>query len=274
MLTEEHLIPDAIGGRLTCNFLCKHCNDHMGQLEAGLKEDPGIRWAIENLKDTLPNLWATMSQGQAYVVQGPGGTVGAKLEDGDIRVTPSRRSDDSLVVPLKDAPEVVRKTLERRGATSDEIRNAMTNLKEVPEGSRVKIAEGIEIVKSAPVTAYPALKSHDNDLALLKIAYEYVALHLGRKIFDGYFDSVRAAFVKGGSLPSCCSVKPYRERGSGFQPFHRLAVKNTTDGLIVGVHFFGYLKNRVEFLRPQIAKTGLFCYTLRLDTREEECTEV
>src|SRR5436305_10092453 len=49
-LSREHLIPEAIGGKLVCNFVCKHCNDHLGEVEAYLKTDASIRCAIENLR--------------------------------------------------------------------------------------------------------------------------------------------------------------------------------------------------------------------------------
>ena len=45
-LSEEHIIPSSIGGRLTANIICKNCNDRFGRLiEAKLKDDPAIRLA-------------------------------------------------------------------------------------------------------------------------------------------------------------------------------------------------------------------------------------
>lgn len=274
LLTEEHLIPDAIGGRLTCHFLCKHCNDLLGQLEARLKDDARIRLAIDNLKDSLPDLWTTMSEGQPYVAQGWDGTVGAKIKNGEIRVNSSRRPNGSLIRPLKDAPKDVRTMLQRRGATQDEIANAMASLKELPEGPRVKVADGLEVMKLTPADAYPALNSREIEpLALIKIGYEYLALHLGRKIFCRYFDPVRSALSTRRVVPSCCSVKPLRVRASGYRPFHGLAVKNTTSGIMVKIRLFGYLSYHVQFLEFQMVRAR-FCYTLHLDSRREEWTEI
>ena len=54
-LTEEHVIPEALGGDLTCYFLCKPCNDVFGSsFEAKAKTDPAIRIAVRNLRSEIP----------------------------------------------------------------------------------------------------------------------------------------------------------------------------------------------------------------------------
>jgi hypothetical protein len=274
-LTQEHLIPAAIGGRLTCNFLCKHCNDTLGQLEARLKGDARIRLAINSLKSALPELWASMSEGGPYIAVGPDGTLGAKLKNGEVRVNSSRRPDGSLIQPLTDAAKTVRTVLRRSGATQEEISNAEMKLKELPEGVRFKVANRIEVLKSTPATAYPALKSQGIEpRALLKIAYEYLALHFGSKIFHQYFDPVRLAFLPRGVLPNYCSVQEGRVRERKSEPFHGLAVKNTSSGLVVKIRLFGYLSYPVHFFGLQILSAKSYCYTLDLDAKQEELVEV
>jgi hypothetical protein len=239
-LTEEHLIPEAIGGRLICNFLCQNCNSQLGQIEARLKNNAGIRLAIDNLKSTLPELWATMSNNQRYVAVGPDGTLGAKLKNGEIRVNSSKGIDGSIIRPADDSARTVRTMLQRRGANQDEIANAIAKLKESPEGSRVKIADGIEVLKSTPTAIHPALNSQGIDQrALLKVAYEYLALNLGPKILHEYFDPIRWALSEDGSVPSCCRLEELRVRDPGYQPFHGLAVKRTGSGMTVTIRLFG-----------------------------------
>jgi hypothetical protein len=216
-LTKEHLIPEAIGGRLTCDFLCQPCNSILGQIEALLKEDSRIRLAIDNLKASLPDLWATMAEGRPYIAVGPDGTVDAELKNGEIRVNSSKRLDGSIIRPLDDSAKAVRTMLQRRGATQGEITNAEMKLRELPEGPRVKIADGIDVMKST-VDVHPAYSSRGIDpLALLKIAYEYLALHLRSKIFDPYFDPVRSALVTKGPFPGSCSVEEMRVRDRKYQ---------------------------------------------------------
>jgi HNH endonuclease len=271
-LTKEHLIPEAIGGRLTCDFLCKFCNDNLGQIEADLKEDSRIRLAIENLKDSLPELWRSMSEGQSYLAQAPDGTVAAKLKNGELRVNSSKRVDGSIVRPLDDSAKAVRTMLQRRGATQDEITNAEMRFRELPEGVRVTIADGIEVMKSTPNAVYPALNSQSIEpRALLKIAYEYLALHLRGNIFHQYFNPIRT-FLAGGVIPNCCSVFKRRVREKKYRPYHGLAIKNTIEALVVKIRLFGYLSYPVHFHGLQIPSGRSYCYTLHLDTKQEYWT--
>jgi hypothetical protein len=54
-LTDAHLIPASIGGRLSSRLLCRRCNSTLGTgVEAPLVADPGIRACIETLSDQLP----------------------------------------------------------------------------------------------------------------------------------------------------------------------------------------------------------------------------
>ena len=73
-LTVEHIIPRALGGKFTARFLCKSCNDLLGsRVEPMAKKDPSIRYAIEALKDSIPDLAPALTEGQIYVADTPRG---------------------------------------------------------------------------------------------------------------------------------------------------------------------------------------------------------
>ena len=274
MLTEEHLIPAAIGGRLTCHFLCKHCNDLLGRTEARLKEDSRIRLAIDNLKDLLPDLWATMAENQACFAKGQyGKTIAGRIKKGTFSVNSSSRPDGSLVQSFPAATKTVRRMLQKCGAAQDEISDAETRLKELPEGIRVRVANTIEVIKSPVDAVCPVLNSRGIEpQVLIKIAYEYLGLHLGGNIFHQYFDPIRA-FLAGGAAPSCCSLQERRVRDRKYQPYHGLAVSKTTNGTVVKIRLFGYLSYPVVFHGVQVVSGTSYCYTLHLDTQEEEWVE-
>jgi len=260
---------------LTCNFLCKHCNSIFGQIEASLKEDSRIRLAIDNLKASLPDLWATMAENQPCIAEGPGEKIEGRLKKGTFSANSSRRADGSFIQPLTTAAKTVQTMLERSGATQDEISSAAMRFEDLPEGSRVRVANGIEVIKSTHDAVYPALNSRGIEpLALLKVAYEYLALHLGDKIFHQYFDPVRSAFLTDGFVPNCCLVQERRVRDRKYEPFHGLAVKNEASGLIVKIHLFGYLSYPVHFLGLQIVPAQSHCYTLHLDSKQEEWDQI
>lgn len=271
LLTDEHLIPGAIGGKLTCKFLCKQCNDHLGSMEARFKNDARIRLAINKLKPLLPNLWKVMSEGQHYALHNGSGRLHATLRDGQMRVDSSTQLDESLVLPAENAPVALCKMLKRRGATQNEIACAVKNLSVAPEGVRSKITDGIEITKSVPTLVFPVLDSGEiNPLALLKIAYEYLALNLGGAVFHDYFGPVRRALLLCDAIPDSCQVGAFRAKTRGYEPCHGLSGKNTTSGITVNICLFGLLRYRVEFSRLNIAGGEVLSYTVHLDTGQEE----
>ena len=267
-LTEEHLIPEAIGGRLTCDFLCKPCNDRLGQIEAHLKSDPAVRLAIENLKHRLPELWRKMVEGQPYVVTSKRGTENAKSRKGTIRVNPSRIDDGSLIHPTEDAASVVRTMLSREGNTETQIDQALRNLDAAPEDARVSIADGIDVVKWATNKVEPALSGKLLDpLVPLKIAYEYLALSFGKSVLDGRLDLIRNALVPGGQVPASCCVEDLRS--TEYLPFHGLVVERPRPHTSVLIGLFGYLAYRVHFFALAHSNQRCVAYTLDLDSGEE-----
>jgi hypothetical protein len=55
LLTEEHIIPNQLGGILWSRILCKDCNDYLGHsVEAKIKMDPTIRFAMNPSRMTPP----------------------------------------------------------------------------------------------------------------------------------------------------------------------------------------------------------------------------
>src|SRR6266540_6184296 len=80
-LTEEHIIPDSIGGKLWVRFLCASCNGELGhEIEHSVKNDPAIRLAVERLKERMPILAKKVREGRAYVGNGPTGPVRGRLK--------------------------------------------------------------------------------------------------------------------------------------------------------------------------------------------------
>jgi hypothetical protein len=267
-LTEEHLIPEAIGGKLTCDFLCKSCNDKLGEIEAHLKGDPAVRLAIENLRHCLPRLWQKMVEGQPYVVTSKRGTEKPKFRKGAVRVDASRLDDDSLIQPTEDAANSIRTMLRREGRTEVQIDQAVGNLDAAPEDARVSIADGIDVVKWTVHKVEPALTGKLLDpLVPLKIAYEYLTLSFGISVLNRRLDSVRDALVSRGQVPSDCRVEELRSQK--YLPFHGLVVERAQPHTSVLIRLFGFLAYRVHFLTLAHPNQRCVAYTLCLDSGEE-----
>ncbi len=104
--------------------------------------------------------------------------------------------------------------------------------------------------------------------ALLKIAYEYLALHVGKQIYDSRLDLVRSALHR--NDPSGCGIKvqslmPRRGRDNG--GIHGLAVflgeRNQVEVLVC---LFGNCLWRIEFpwIFADPATFNRFAYELQL----------
>ena len=264
IFTEEHLIPQAVGGKLSCNFLCKDCNSTLGEFEARLKEDARVRMAIEYLKDSLPGLWASMIEGQRYVTKSANGFFSAKVRSGQISLDTSKQPDGSLVCPTDQAPKIIRTKLERDGRTQIEITEALARLEALPVNSRRPITSGFEVLKFAPTESFPKLNSIGVEpCALVKIAYEYLTLNFGRTIFQEYFDPVRRMLRDGKGLPPCCLVSEMRTEDRRYKTMHGIAGKVTDSGLTIRILLFGYLSYNVQF-SGITTNTDFNCYELDL----------
>ena len=198
-LTKEHIIPESIGGVLTCNFLCGPCNCIFGQHHAKTKESPEWRLAIEALRDQIPGFYRKYAlQKQDFIAKSEGGSAEGRyhrLPDGDFdfRVKGAKLPDGSLVQPTDDARSSLLTMLRKAGLDDSDIHQALQRFDAAPENQRVTIAPGFDIVKWTVTRIGPKLDGrlffvHLNEageevpkgsgMVLLKIAYEYLALHL------------------------------------------------------------------------------------------------
>ena len=147
-LTLEHLIPKALGGILTSDLLCKACNSSLGaSFEAAARSDPSIRIAVRNLQAKIPTLAEKLSEKQAYLGIGPGGTERGVIRNGDFRIKSKTAEDGSLIQPSDDARKSIKKILLKAGSGIATIEGALRLLKKAPENERVQVAPGLEVVK-------------------------------------------------------------------------------------------------------------------------------
>jgi hypothetical protein len=90
VLSEEHVIPEALGGALKCDFLCKPCNELFGSsFEAKAKTDPAIRIAVAKLRSEIPLIHDHVEDGQQYFAQSGPARVGGVFREGVVNLTES-----------------------------------------------------------------------------------------------------------------------------------------------------------------------------------------
>ncbi len=271
-LTEEHIIPEQIGGRLTVRFLCKPCNDRLGhEVEAAVRNDPTVRLAVEHLKPRMPELAQEILHDQSYVGRGEGGVVRGKFKAGTFRVDSFQKRDGSVIQPTPDGREHIGKFLRKDGRSEEEVAAVLRGFDAGPENQLLQAAPGLAAIKWRIDSVEPALDGPSlSERALLKIAYEFAVCHLAEKAYDEsqQLTALRDAIFSHSSESGAFSIEYLTTRE--YAPVHGLALAGQTPHAVVTICLFGSLLFRVHLCRIAIAPP-YFRYTSLLDTGEEVC---
>ena len=270
ILTEEHLIPQSLAGRLTVDFLCKSCNDDLGhRIEAQAKKDPAIVLAIRNFEASHPERARRLADGMDLIVYSEGGSSRARRRGNDIRVKAHQLPDGSLVQPTDDARRSIRRMLEKRGTHPIPLDEALRKFDLAPSDARVEIAPGLEIVKWTIQRVQPDLSCTSlNPLLPLKIAFEFLACHLGGAIYDSEppLETIRDC-LRSGVLDDSVQIESLRATRE--QPLHGLLFEGNDPYARVQIRLFGNLAYRVHFKNLAVGGTR-FVYTHLLQLDEED----
>jgi len=113
-LTEEHIIPQVLGGWLTIPFVCKTCNnDHIGiKIESKLKKNSFIVTALDKLKIQPPDL-AYRHANIEMDFKLSGKLKGYFDKEGKPEYSSQKIKDDSIITPESQAKDVLKKQIER-----------------------------------------------------------------------------------------------------------------------------------------------------------------
>lgn len=269
--TEEHIIPAALGGCLTCRFLCALCNSKLGNsIEGHAKADPAIQLLARTLAGRIPQLASQLLEGQTYISSGPGGSSRGRVKDGEFVVRSEKLADDSLIQPTPMAAKSIRRMLERGNHDLVAIEKALALFELAPDNTRVALSETIEVIKWSVDSIRPAFDGPLLNLAVpLKTAYEFLALHLGTAIHDDApaLAAARQALKGGPIQPTHLLVE--RLSAPAVRPFHGLLLEGSTPYTTVQVRLLGELAFRVHFKTLEIGGPR-FVYTHDLSSNEEQ----
>lgn len=268
-LSDEHIIPDCLGGRLVCRFLCKSCNDALGsEVEAVAKRDPAIALALHHFCAAHPERGQALVEGMHIVAHSGAGKVKAQIRNGDVRVASRKLCDGSLIQPTDTARETVRRILEKGGTSPVPLEEALRRFDAACADERTEIAPTIDIVdwnisKIEPDLSGPRL----NPLVPIKIAFEFLACHLGSAIYEEGppFDAVRQS-LHSGQLHDSLEVESLQAKRSNY--VHGIVFEGNQPHAKVQVRLFGKLAYRVHF-RNLAVSGSRFVYTHALTTNEE-----
>ena len=271
-LTREHIIPSSLGGALTCDFLCKSCNSGVGAyVESKAKRDPQIRLAVGYLQSKIPELAAQLAEDQDFISHGPGGKGRGTVKDGEFRTRARSETDGSLVQPPDLGRKTIAKLLRKSEVGETPIQEALRRLDEAPDNERVSLGPNHEAVKWSIDRIEPDLSRGPllTPLVPLKIAYEFLACHLGAAIYDDARQMSELRMVLRDRIEehSCYSVE--RLSAQEYKPFHGIVFEGNAPYAKVLIRLFGRLAFGVHF--HNLAVSGdRFIYTHLLNTNVED----
>lgn len=265
-LSDEHLIPQSLGGILESRFLCKGCNESFGHgFESDSRLAPEIRKAA-SCHESLINLQKELEKGACYRTTFGEQIVERKLrKDGKLGVI--QLEDGSLIAPEKDAAGHIRSMLRKQGAPDQDINNAIASWEAALANDVVDIGYDLSIRKWQKHRLSPIYSEGDlSRLVPLKIAYEFTALLIGSEIYRTEFCSLRK-ILRHQNEEAAKSMVTYQKANNSFA-FHGIAFQGNHEIAQFQVRLFGSLAYTIRF--PTIAiRLPKFVYTHQLNSRSE-----
>ena len=272
-LCEEHLIPRALGGKFSCNFLCRACNSRFGsKAEASAKYDPSILLAARTLHGDIPKLSQRLIESHPHFSTGEGPRTSGYMQDGAYRVSPQELEDGSLILPTHEARKAITTMLKRTGFGETPIKRTIDTFEKLPENRRTQIAPGLEVVKwSVEGIEFDLSQSKLIDPLLpSKIAFEFLALCTGEPIcaHNPPLSELRGILTRAiGWDDRILHVE--RLHAGAARPFHGICNEENSQHAQIQVRLFGCLAYRVRFPRLHIAGPR-YAYTHSLATGHED----
>ena len=274
-LTTQHVVPRALGGKLTCRFLCGDCNSTLGSdLEAHSKYDAiivrlaaesrGANSRLDALVDSLP-----------HTGQSGRGPVSGFIRNDEFRIFSKELDDGSIIKPSDQARQTVLTMLERAGGHDDEIQEALEKLDGIREGEASEITPGIVVVDWPVWEVKPDLSKGRimSPLVPAFIAFQFLALLVGDAICAEAkaLSELRSVFSNRTPRSDLLSVdRMYADRAD-HPLFHGIAFEGNDPHATVQVRLLGRLAFRVHFHHLSVSSRR-FRYTHNLESGEEYCS--
>lgn len=240
-MTKEHLIPESLWGKLFCEFLCEKCNSKLGgDIEKNIKHDIAIRLAVEAMAEKIPKLLTKFRDKQDYILKTKSGEkIPGKIRDGQF-----------FVNGLNSGVELGQRTQSWPYSFNKERKKQAGKI--IPDLS----------------------KNNDiNELVLLKIAYEFLALRIGNLIYRDFPDLVDSRKMLQDFYFDSQFIKIEPLHANQYRPFHGVGFEKNTPYIVIQIRLFDWIAYRVHFTRTAL-KGPMFRYTNHLDLGKEDIAEI
>jgi len=234
--TEGHVIPESIGGRLSASNLCKQCNSDMGVSEALLARDISVRLLVDKLEDRLPEgVVTSIRYRQDYFIEHEEyGRVEAGMDKrAELRLkeSPTIKSDENTI-------KQAYAELTRLGASDEQKADFLARFERAESGDWIDVRPGYRIRRAIDWTDAEFAPSLTDPITPLHvpvgIAYLYLAICLGDRVYQTALDPVRAALraAMRGEAASADAYCAESRHGTGIvEPKHLLRARADGEGV-------------------------------------------
>jgi HNH endonuclease len=270
-MTSEHIIPAALLGKLESKFLCRNCNSFFGRsFEATARADPIVASAVKTLEKLNPSLGATLLENQKVILDGRDGPRRGQIKNGVAQIKTEKLDDGSIITPSSAAKPHIMRLLQRDGQSPSVIEEALTAVSEAPLNQRISISPEIDVItwSSENFKLDMSAMNPMNPLVPAKIAYEFLAGHLGDQIYNEnvVLDDIRSMFSNGVISDNVVVVE--RLYAENNRLFHGICFEGNSPNATVLIRLFGTLAFRVSFKRLAVGGPR-FIYTHIIATGDE-----
>jgi hypothetical protein len=274
-MTDEHVIPSVLGGRLVVPFLCQKCNSNLGScVDASARKDPMIQRSANKLRNEIPLIAEAVLESQKVIASGPSGENIGYLKGEEFVVKKKKNeNDNSLIQPTSETRKMIKANLEKQGCDPDFVNESLRNFDEAPENTRIKISSGLEVIKWENTHLKLALADPEiNSLFPIKIAYEFLAICLVQDIYQDRASLNEIRQILSGGEMDLENISVERLHAPKYLSLHGIIFEGNEPYAKVLIRLFGKLAFRVHFHRLAINSTK-WMYTHYLANNDESFSE-
>lgn len=244
----EHIIPEMLGGKLQSSILCNQCNHLLGSsIISKLKDDPTFFYAIDNLREDIPQIYKSFEKRCLYKAIGRNGRIVELFKKGgDFRVK-SSNDGDTLNIDSRNGIAYLIKIFSRKKLKQDvdEFIELYKNLEEdeilyLPDGSYLKKQPINEIRKKIPTDSI-------SDRFWALVAFEFLTLFAGDQILNDSLDSIREFIIN--DVPSDLLQISHFQGGKKYQAIHVLILESQGNDVQITIRLFRWITTQVIIKR-------------------------
>jgi hypothetical protein len=251
------------------------CNSELGRnLEANAKSDPSVVMSAKIMADRFPSLASRLIESHPHIAYSDHGSAKGYFKDGDFRVKSKKLEDGSIIQPTDSGRKTLLNILSKSGCQQVTAQQAVSAFDHAPDNKRVEIAPGLEAIKWRIDRLEIDLSRAEfmDPLIPVKIAFEFLACHLGPAVYDDapQLSQIRSVLRNKQMDGDVLFVE--RLTSNKYEPFHGVVFEGNDPYAKVQVRLFGWLAFRVHFLYLSVSGPR-YVYTHRLDFGEEAVDE-